>query len=96
MLKLKLQYFGYVMQRTDSLEKTPMLPILKYWRQKEKGTTEDSMVGWHYWLDEHEFEQTSGVGDGQVSLVCNPWGLKELDMTDPLNQTELKWTEWKK
>ena len=49
-LKLKLQYFGHMMWRTDSLEKTLML---KDWRQKEKGTIEDEMVGWHYW---HEFE----------------------------------------
>ena len=48
MLKLKLQYFGHLMRATDSLEKTPM--------QEEKGTTEDEMVGWHHWLDGHEFE----------------------------------------
>ena len=41
----------------------------KDWRQKEKGT-EDDMVGWHHQLDEHEFEQAPGVGDGQGSLVC--------------------------
>ena len=54
MLKPKLQYFGYLMQRTDSFEKTLMLG--KDWRQEEKGTTEDEMVGWHHWLDGHEFE----------------------------------------
>ena len=44
----------------------------KDWRQ-EKGTTEDEMVGWHHWVDGHEFEQASGVGDGQGSLVsCSP------------------------
>ena len=42
----------------------------KDWRQEKKGTTEDEMVGWHYWLDAHESEQTRGVGDGQGSLVC--------------------------
>ena len=42
----------------------------KDWGQEEKGTTEDEMVGWHYWLDRHEFEQALGVGDGQGSLVC--------------------------
>ena len=42
----------------------------KDWRQEKKGTTEDEMVGWHYWLDAHESEQTQGVGDGQGSLVC--------------------------
>ena len=45
------------------------------WRQEEKGTTEDEMVGCHHQLDGHEFEQALGVGDGQGSLVCcSPWG----------------------
>ena len=84
MLKLKLQYFGYLMQRTDSLEKNP--DAGKDWRQEEKGMTEDETVGWHHWLDGHEFEQALGVGDGQVSLACcNPWGCKELDTTEQLN-----------
>ena len=62
----------------------------KDWRQEEKGVTEDEMVGWHHWLDRHEFEQPSGVGDGQGSLVCcSPWGCKDLDMTERLNWTEL-------
>ena len=47
----------------------------KDWRQEEKG---DEMVGWHHWLNGHEFEQTPGVGDGQGSLVCcSSWGHKE-------------------
>ena len=54
----------------------------KDWRQKEKGTTEDEMVGWHHRLNGHEFEQTPGNGKGQQSLAwCSPWGYKELDMT---------------
>ena len=58
----------------------------KDWRQEEKGTTEDKTVGWHHWLEGHEFEQAPGVGDGQGSLVCcSPWGHKELDMTERLN-----------
>ena len=62
----------------------------KDWRQ-EKGTTEDEMFGWHHWLDGREFEKALGVGDGQGSLACcSPWGLKELDMTERLNWTELK------
>ena len=49
----------------------------KYWRQEEKGTIEDEMVGWHHQLG-HEFGQASGVGDGQGSLAyCSPWGHKE-------------------
>ena len=57
----------------------------KDWRP-EKGMTEDGVVGWHHWLDGHEFEQAPGVGDGQGSLVCcSPWGLKDLDTTEPLN-----------
>ena len=58
----------------------------KDWRQEEKGTTEDEMVGWHHRLNGHEFGWTPGVGDGQGSLVwCSPWGCKELDMTEWLN-----------
>ena len=55
----------------------------KDWRREEKGMTEDEMVGWHHWLNGHEFEQASGDAEGQGSLVCcNPWGYKELDMTE--------------
>ena len=62
----------------------------KDWRQEDNGKTEDEMVGWHHWLDVHEFEQALGVGDGQGSLVCcSPWGNKELDTTERLNWTEL-------
>ena len=63
MLKLKLQYFGYLMQRTDSLEKT--LIGGKDGRQEKKGVTEDEMVGWHHGLNGHEFEQTLGDSEGQ-------------------------------
>ena len=63
----------------------------KDWRQEEKGTTEGEMVGWHHWLDEHEFEQALCVGDGQTSLeCCSPWGRKESDMTELLNWTDVK------
>ena len=52
-------------------------------REEETGATEDEMVGWHHWLDGHEFEQASGVGDGQGILACcSPWGRKELDTTE--------------
>ena len=61
----------------------------KDWRQEEKGMTEDEMVGWHYWLSGHEFEQALGVGDGQGSLACcSPWGRKESDTTEQLNWTD--------
>ena len=57
----------------------------KDWRQEEKGTTEDEMVGWHHWINRHEFEQAPGAGDGQGGLVCcRPWGRKELDTTEQL------------
>ena len=78
-------------ERTDAEAETPMLwpPDMKNWligkdpgagqdwRQVEKGATEDKMVGWHHRLDGHEFEQASGAGDGQGSLVrCSPWGCR--------------------
>ena len=78
MLKLKLQYFGHLIQRDDSLEKTPMLGKTEGRRK----ATEDEMVGWHYRLNGHEFVQTPGDSDGQGSLACcSPWGHKEPDMT---------------
>ena len=62
----------------------------KDWRQEKKGMTEDEMVGWHHWLNGHEFEQAPGVADGQGSLACcSQWGHKESDMTEWLNWTEL-------
>ena len=87
-------------ERTDAEAETPILwpPDVKKWligkdsdagkdwRQEEKGTMENKMVGWHHRLDGPEFEQAPGVGDGQGSLVCcSPWGHKELDMTEWLN-----------
>ena len=52
--------------------------------------SEDEMVGWHHWLDGHEFEQTPGVSDGQGGLACcSPWGRNKLDPTEWLNWTEL-------
>ena len=63
------------------------------WGQKEKGSIEDEMAGWHHWLDGSEFEWTPGVGDGQGGLeCCDSWGCKELDMTEWLNRTELNWS----
>ena len=72
MLKTKFQYFGQLMSRTDSSEDPD---AGKDWRREEKGMTEDKMVGWHHWLNGHEFEQALGVCEGQGSLACcNPWG----------------------
>ena len=63
----------------------------KDWTQKEKGTTEDEMVGWHHHLNGHGFGCTPGVGDGHGGLVCcGSWGRKESDTTERLNWTELK------
>ena len=53
MLKLKIQYFGHLMRRVDSLEKTD---AGRDWGQEEKGMTEDEMAGWHHGLDGREFE----------------------------------------
>ena len=73
MLKLKLQYLGHLMRRTDLLEKTLM---------EEKGMTDDEMVEWHHHLNGHKFEQALGDRKGQGSLTCcSPWGLKEQGKT---------------
>ena len=80
MLKLRLQYFGHLMQRANSLEKTLMLGKIE---GKGEGVTEDEVVGWHHRLNGHEFEKTPGDSDGHRSLAYNsPWGRKELDMTE--------------
>ena len=59
------------------------------WCEEEKGATEDEMVGWHHQLNGHEFEQPLGDNEGQESLVCyspwGPWGRKESDTTEQLN-----------
>ena len=53
----------------------------KDWGQEEKKAIEDEMVGWHHWLDGHEFEPTPGDNEGQGRLACcSPWGCKESDM----------------
>jgi len=91
MLKRKLQYFGHLMQRTDSLEKTLMLGKIE--GRKRRGW-QDEMVGWHHRLDGHEFEQAPGLGDGQWSLVCcSPWGVLQSN-SQRVGQnwaTELSW-----
>ena len=85
---LKFQYVGHLVWRTDSLEKTL---TGKDWRQEEKGMTEDKIVGWHHWLDGHEFEWAPRVSDGEGSLAfCSPWGCKESDTTEQLNNSSHK------
>ena len=86
MLKLKLQYFGHLMQRADSLEKTLMLGKIEGKRRRGQQSMR--------WLDGisdsmdisapngHESDHTPEVSEGQGSLACcSPWGQKELDMT---------------
>ena len=83
LLKLKLQHFGHLMQRTDTSEKTLMLGKIEGGRRRGR---QDEMVGWHHRLNGHEFKQAPGVGNGQGSLVCcSPWGCKESDTTEQLN-----------
>ena len=94
-------FFG----RTDAEPETPILwpPDAKCWligkdpdagkdcRQEEKGMTENQMVGWHHRLNGHEFNQTLGDGEGQETLACfSPWGHKESDMTERLNNNSSK------
>ena len=84
MLMLKLHYFGQLMWRVDSLEKTLMLGKIGGRRRGRQ------RMRWHHRLDRHEFGWTPGVNDGQGGLVCcDSWGRKESDTTERLN-----WTEW--
>ena len=95
--------------RTDAEAQTPILwpPDVKNWLigkdpdagkdwgHEEKWMTEDEMVGWHHWLDGHEFELSPGFGDWQGSLTCcSPWGRKELGTNESLNWTELRVDLW--
>ena len=66
MLKLKLQYFGHLIQSTDSFEMTLIPGKIEGKRRRDE---KDEMVGWHHQLDGHEFEQAPGVGDGQGGLA---------------------------
>ena len=86
MLKLKLQYFGHLIQRT-LIWKVP--DAGKDYRQEEKGMTEDEIVGCLHRRDGHEFEYALEVGDGQGGLACcSPLGRRESDTTEWLNWTE--------
>ena len=84
MFKVKLQYFGHVMQRTDSLEKTLMLGKIESRRRRGQQRMR--------WVDgitnsmDMKSEQAPGVGNGQGGLVCcSPWGRKDSDTTEQLN-----------
>ena len=86
MLKLKLQYFGYLMQRSDSLEKTSILGKIEGGRRRGQQRMRwlDGITASR--LDRHDFEQTLGDGEGQGGLACcSPWGRKESDTTEQLN-----------
>ena len=84
MLKLTLQYFGHLIRRADSFEKT--LVVGKTEGRRRRGTTEDEVVGWHHRLNGHGLGWTPGVGDGQGGLACcDSRVCKESDMTKRLN-----------
>ena len=92
-------YFGHLMQRVDSLEKTQMLGGIGGKRRRGQqrmrcweglgageGGTEDEMAGWQHRLNGHGFGWTPGVGDGQGGLACcSSWGRKESNTTERLN-----------
>ena len=84
-LMLKLQCFGHLIQRTDSLEKILMLGKIEG-RRRRGWQRLRWLDGIHHWLNEHEFKQALGDGEGQGNLVCcRPLGRKELDTTEQLN-----------
>ena len=83
-LMLKRQYFGHLMPKSWLIGKDP--DAGKDWGQKEKWATKVEMIGWHHWLNGHEFKQTPGDSEGQGSLACcGSWGRKESNMN---------WTDW--
>ena len=89
MLKLRLQYFGHLKWRANSLEKTLMLG--KTDGRRRKGMAEDEMVGWHHQLSGHEFEQTLRDSEGQESLACFiPWGCNKLNTSEWLSRADLQ------
>ena len=92
MLKLKLQYFGHLMQRADSLEKTLMLGKLEGRRRRGQQRTRGWMASLTRWT---RVWATLGVGDGQGSLAsCSPCGRKESDKTEQLNRTGMCMYNW--
>ena len=88
MLKLKFQYFGHLMGRADSLEKTLMLGYIEGKRRREQ---QDEMVGWHHWFNGPEFEQTQGDNEGQRSLLCySSWVVKSWKQLSNWTTTNLE------
>ena len=84
MLILNFQYFGHLIQRADSFEKTLMLEKIE--GKRKRGVTEYQMVEWHHLLNGHEFWQTLGDSKGWGSLMSySSWGHKQLDTTEQLN-----------
>ena len=82
MLKLKLQYFGHLMRRANSWEKSLILRKIRAPGQKEKSVSEDEMAGWHHPCNGHELGQTLGDDEGQGGLACcNPWDHNDSDVT---------------
>ena len=90
-LMLKLQYFGHLMGRNDSFEKSLILGKIEGRRRRGR---EDEMVGWHHRLDGLEFEQVPGYGEGQGSLACCR-GHKESDTSERLNHNNNNSTKGK-
>ena len=87
-LKLKLQSFGHLIQRANSLEKDS--DAGKDWGQEEKRVTENEMVAWHHQLNGHEFQQTPGDTEGQGSLACcSLWGCKQSATAHWLNNNNM-------
>ena len=99
------QFWTFI-ARTDAEAETPMLwppdakdwligkdpDAGKDWRWEEKGTTEDEMVGWHHWLDGHEFSKLWELVMDRKDWCAAIHGVaKELDMTEQLSWTELNW-----
>ena len=85
MLKLKLQYFGHLMRRADSLEKNLILEKIKYRKRRD---ISDEMVGRHDRQNGHDCEQTLGINEGPGSRsFYNPWGCKESETLKRLNNT---------
>ena len=90
MLKLKLQYFGHLIRRVYSLEKTLMLGKTEGRRRRGQ-----RMVGWHHGFNGHKFEQALGDSEGQGSLACcSSWDCKQSDMTEQLNNNYAKKPGW--